>query len=131
MSTRPFIGAKPDSRLIELATAKIVSHDEWLASCEPGWSSDRPSVGKTRDTFAIGRAGRRAATRWEPMAVTVGHLATRAMEAGRQDDVWQMVPHYLRRSAAEDKWDQRQRPLDLLVYRMNQNAEHRHESNCR
>jgi hypothetical protein len=37
------------------------------------------------------------------MAATVGHLAWRAYQAGRRDDVWKLAPKYYRTSAAEEK----------------------------
>jgi tRNA threonylcarbamoyladenosine biosynthesis protein TsaB len=40
---------------------------------------------------------------WQPRAETVGRLALRDFLAGRRDDLWQLVPRYLRRSAAEEK----------------------------
>jgi tRNA threonylcarbamoyladenosine biosynthesis protein TsaB len=41
------------------------------------------------------------------------HLTQLALDAhamGRHDDLWQLEPRYLRRSAAEDKWEARQPP---------------------
>ena len=42
---------------------------------------------------------------WHPRAATVGRLAGAAFDRGQHDDIWQLVPKYLRRSAAEEKWD--------------------------
>jgi len=40
---------------------------------------------------------------WQPMATTVGQLAWQEYQAGRRDDLWQLVPIYYRQSAAEEK----------------------------
>ena len=40
---------------------------------------------------------------WQPRAATVGRLAYHDYLGGRRDDVWQLVPHYYRLSAAEEK----------------------------
>jgi len=44
---------------------------------------------------------------WRPRATQVGRLAARDHALGRRDDLWKLVPHYSRRSAAEEKWDAR------------------------
>ena len=44
---------------------------------------------------------------WHPRASAVGRLAARYHAEGRRDDLWKLVPHYYRRSAAEEKWDAR------------------------
>jgi hypothetical protein len=40
---------------------------------------------------------------WMPKASTVGQLAWRQYQSGRRDDVFALVPHYFRLSAAEEK----------------------------
>lgn len=45
---------------------------------------------------------------WSPQAATVGRLAWRDWQAGRRDDIWQLVPHYVRKPAAEEKWEEKQ-----------------------
>jgi tRNA threonylcarbamoyladenosine biosynthesis protein TsaB len=40
-----------------------------------------------------------------PRASQVARLAARDYAAGRRDDLWKLLPRYLRRSAAEEKWD--------------------------
>ena len=42
---------------------------------------------------------------WYPRAATVGRLAGEVFDRGEHDDLWQLVPKYLRRSAAEEKWE--------------------------
>jgi tRNA threonylcarbamoyladenosine biosynthesis protein TsaB len=40
---------------------------------------------------------------WQPMAAAVGHVAWKAYQAGRRDNVWTLGPNYYRASAAEEK----------------------------
>jgi tRNA threonylcarbamoyladenosine biosynthesis protein TsaB len=40
---------------------------------------------------------------WQPTATAVGKVAWRAFQAGQRDDVWKLLPHYHRLSAAEEK----------------------------
>jgi tRNA threonylcarbamoyladenosine biosynthesis protein TsaB len=44
---------------------------------------------------------------WAPTAAAVARLAARLYAAGRRDDLWTLVPRYFRRSAAEEKRDQK------------------------
>jgi tRNA threonylcarbamoyladenosine biosynthesis protein TsaB len=44
---------------------------------------------------------------WHPRAAAVARVAARCHAQGRRDDLWKLVPHYYRRSAAEEKWDAR------------------------
>lgn len=41
---------------------------------------------------------------WQPRAATVGRLAARRFAHSGRDDLMALVPNYLRRSAAEEKW---------------------------
>jgi tRNA threonylcarbamoyladenosine biosynthesis protein TsaB len=40
---------------------------------------------------------------WQPMAAAVGRIGWCKFRAGTTDDVWNLVPHYFRASAAEEK----------------------------
>jgi hypothetical protein len=42
---------------------------------------------------------------WCPTAGNVARLAYRLYVAGQRDDIWTLAPRYSRRSAAEEKWD--------------------------
>ncbi len=44
---------------------------------------------------------------WHPRAATVGRLAAQVFDRGGGSDIWQLAPKYLRRSAAEEKWEQK------------------------
>jgi tRNA threonylcarbamoyladenosine biosynthesis protein TsaB len=47
---------------------------------------------------------------WRPRAAVVARLAARHYAEGRRDDLWKLVPHYYRRSAAEEKLDRELSP---------------------
>lgn len=42
---------------------------------------------------------------WSPRAAAIGGLAAQYYANGRRDDLMKLVPHYFRRSAAEEKRD--------------------------
>jgi tRNA threonylcarbamoyladenosine biosynthesis protein TsaB len=42
---------------------------------------------------------------WGPQASTVGKVAWEHFRRGRRDDLWQLVPDYCRKSAAEEKYE--------------------------
>jgi tRNA threonylcarbamoyladenosine biosynthesis protein TsaB len=48
---------------------------------------------------------------WAPTAAAVAQLAAHQYAAGRRDDVWTLLPHYSRRSAAEEKWEAKEEGL--------------------
>jgi hypothetical protein len=50
-----------------------------------------------------------AADRWSPRAATLGRLGYLDYCDGRRDDLWKLVPHYYRPSAAEEKFAADQR----------------------
>jgi tRNA threonylcarbamoyladenosine biosynthesis protein TsaB len=87
--------------------AQIVPREAWLDSL----AADRWVSGPVLEKFAERLpAGVHPVAKelWYPRAATVGLLAGRAYDRGQRDDLWQLVPKYLRRSAAEEKWDRRE-----------------------
>lgn len=92
--------------------ARLIEVDAWLASLPSGMTLSGPILqrlvagtekNQLRDDLVI-----LPADCWVPTAANVGRLAYRHYLAGRRDDLWTLSPHYSRRSAAEEKWDQRQ-----------------------
>lgn len=91
-----------DGRLETIAATRIVDLTDWLADCVnvavtgPGLQKAvaflPPATDVVDEEF------------WSPQASTVGRLAFRDYQAGRRDDPFQLLPHYFRRSAAEEKW---------------------------
>ena len=49
-----------------------------------------------------------AEEQWQPMAANVAQIAACRDVAASEDDCIQMVPFYIRKSSAEEKWDARQ-----------------------
>jgi hypothetical protein len=42
-------------------------------------------------------------TMWHPTAAVVGQIGWQRHLAGARDDLWSLVPHYVRKSAAEER----------------------------
>ena len=86
--------------------ARIVTVQAWLESLADDLWASGPVLEKLAGDVP---AGVRSVARefWHPRAATVGRLAGEVFDRGQRDDIWQLVPKYLRRSAAEEKWDQR------------------------
>lgn len=80
--------------------AAIVASDKWLAGLASGIVVAGPAIDKLILPDRLRVAPREI---WWPTAVTVGQLAVAKHAAGQRDDVWSLVPRYLRRSAAEEK----------------------------
>jgi tRNA threonylcarbamoyladenosine biosynthesis protein TsaB len=80
----------------------IVAAERWLAELTEGAVVAGPGLRRVRDRLppSIVVAPEEG---WQPRAATVGRIAWEQYCAGRRDDVWKLVPHYLRRPAAEEK----------------------------
>lgn len=86
--------------------AAIRSHDEWRGSLGSNTAVSGPALEKlasslSADVIVVPRE------LWSPEAVTVGRLAARGASREQFDDVWQLAPLYMRRSAAEDVFDRK------------------------
>ena len=84
----------------------IHSADEWLTSLNAELLATGPALVKLAE-----RAGSEAPSaprdRWLPDAGAIGRLAVECAARGEADDLWSLAPCYLRRSAAEEKWETR------------------------
>lgn len=89
----------------------IVASQTWLAGLEPGWRVTGPALARLGDQIPA-HVQAVANSLWAPKASTVGQLAAWRFEHGQRDDVWQLVPRYFRRSAAEEKWEAARRRLE-------------------
>lgn len=85
---------------------QIISSQAWLSALEPGTAISGPVLEKLVGQIPAGLVILPPAV-WEPRAATVGVLAARLAERGQFDDLWQLAPRYLRRSAAEEKLSER------------------------
>jgi tRNA threonylcarbamoyladenosine biosynthesis protein TsaB len=83
---------------------ELMAADAWLARLAPGTVVTGPALVRLADRLPSGVQSLERRY-WFPRAAAVGRLAFRDYTAGRRNDLWKLVPHYFRRSAAEEKWD--------------------------
>jgi tRNA threonylcarbamoyladenosine biosynthesis protein TsaB len=87
---------------------RLVDTAKWVAEVSHGALLSGPILAKLGD-----RLGQRSDVLppecWRPTAAAVARLAFRHYQAGQRDDLWTLVPRYSRRSAAEEKWEARQK----------------------
>lgn len=84
------------------SVSRLIGIDAWLASLQPDEAVTGPMLDKLVERLPpqIARSPRET---WEPSAGTVARLAAEYHTAGRRDDPFQLLPHYLRLAAAEEK----------------------------
>jgi len=89
-------------RAVRVNDSSILSQDSWLAQLDPGDQVIGPALkrlaSRLRDDVIVSPT-----ETWTPMAATVGQLAWRAYQSGQRQDLWNLLPKYLRLSAAEEK----------------------------
>jgi tRNA threonylcarbamoyladenosine biosynthesis protein TsaB len=85
---------------------RLLAVDAWLAELTPGVAVSGPVLARLLDRIP---SGVEVLDRcyWNPRAAAIGQLASRYYAEGRRDDLLKLVPHYSRRSAAEEKLDPR------------------------
>lgn len=81
---------------------------EWRAQLVAGDHVCGLPLAKLREPLPEGVVGL-SSELGQPRASGVGRRAVRRYRAGERQDLWQLMPVYLRKSAAEEKWDERQR----------------------
>ncbi len=91
-------GATP----VPLGAPTIVDTDAWLAERRAGDIVCGPPLEKLSPRLPAGVIAA-SSDRWQPRAATVGQLAFARAAAGEFDDLWQLVPSYVRLSAAEER----------------------------
>lgn len=89
-----------------MVETSILARSDWLAMLQPGDLVIGPPLNKISSDLPRGVTAVPEAT-WEPTAKALGRVAWRNYQAGQRDDLWQLVPHYYRASAAEEKASQR------------------------
>lgn len=82
--------------------SRIVDIETWLASLLPGQAIAGPVLEKLASRLPE-QVQPLPSEYWAPRASGVASLAWRQFQAGQRDDLWQLVPKYLRASAAEEK----------------------------
>mgnify|MGYP002623952548 FL=1 len=94
--------------LEEVRSAEIVEIEAWLAEVSGrAGKEDEPLVigpmlGNLEGQLPAGAAIAEAAN-WEPRAATIGRLGWRKFQQHGGDDLWKLLPVYLRPSYAEEK----------------------------
>jgi tRNA threonylcarbamoyladenosine biosynthesis protein TsaB len=91
-----------DGKLTITRDTSILPQDAWLAHLQP---SDRVTGPATRRVLTKLPANISVVPEphWQPTAEAVGYVGWQAYRAGQRDDIWQLVPHYYRQSAAEER----------------------------
>jgi len=98
-----------DGLMRSAGSASLVEISAWLQGLQPEALLTGPVLGKIADRVPdhLTLLDREY---WAPSAASVGRVAFRRYSAGERDDVWRLAPRYSRRSAAEEKWEQRRGP---------------------
>ena len=81
---------------------EILSAEGWLAGLRPGDRVTGRALGRLADRLPAGVVVV-AEEFWQPTASAAGWVGWALYQQGQQDDVWTLVPHYYRPSAAEEK----------------------------
>jgi tRNA threonylcarbamoyladenosine biosynthesis protein TsaB len=93
---------RPDGWFEPAAPERLVDVDVWIAELPPGIAATGPVLAKLGNTLPAHVCVLNPKY-WPPRASAIASLAARDYGLGRRDDLWQLVPHYSRRSAAEEK----------------------------
>ena len=92
--------------MIAISPVEIVADERWLSTLRPGMTVSGPALTKlahrVHDVASVAPS-----ELWFPDAGAVGLLAAARHALGAVDDVWTLSPFYVRRSAAEEKWESR------------------------
>jgi tRNA threonylcarbamoyladenosine biosynthesis protein TsaB len=91
-----------EGRLEPAGPARLTPIDDWLSALPPGMIVTGPVLKKLAGPLPPGIENLDPAL-WAPTAENVARVAFQHYQAGRRDDLWQLVPIYSRRSAAEEK----------------------------
>ncbi|MCE9553101.1 MAG: tRNA (adenosine(37)-N6)-threonylcarbamoyltransferase complex dimerization subunit type 1 TsaB [Planctomycetes bacterium] len=104
-------------RLVQVRETKIEDIEAWLASVQPEVSVSGPILSVLADRLPPGTRVP-IPEQWAPQAEHVGRIAFQHYMLGERQNLWQLVPHYYRQSAAEEKLAQRDSaPLNVSLPR--------------
>ena len=81
---------------------ELIAAEAWLAQLGPQVLVAGPGLKRLADRIPS-HVEAADAQLWEPRAETIGSLAIAAWKSGRRDDLWKLVPTYIRPSYAEEK----------------------------
>ena len=91
---------------------RIVVASQWLTSLPAGTHLADPKVERFEPDW-VRHLHLLDAELARPTAHSVGRVAARYAAQGRRDSIWSLVPQYFRRSAAEEKWEQKHRAASV------------------
>jgi tRNA threonylcarbamoyladenosine biosynthesis protein TsaB len=89
---------------------RIVSQQAWFDMLAAGQRVSGPGLRLVAERLPAG-VRRLDESCWDPRAATVGWLGWQRYQAGERDDVFQLVPNYFRRTAAEEQWERRAKTI--------------------
>jgi tRNA threonylcarbamoyladenosine biosynthesis protein TsaB len=106
--------ARPNvsSGLLRIAATRVEPFVEWSARLSERTLVLGPALGRARDLPPLALRAEDP-SRNRPDGRQIVGLALNAWHAGRRDDPWYLEPLYLRRSAAEDQWEARNRAATI------------------
>jgi tRNA threonylcarbamoyladenosine biosynthesis protein TsaB len=99
---------RADGELVEQDTTRVVACQAWVESLPAGAVVTGPGLAKiteqvlTKDMVVLDPA------LWAPTAGVVGAVGWRLFSAGQRTEVFDLLPQYFRRTAAEEQWDRKQ-----------------------
>jgi tRNA threonylcarbamoyladenosine biosynthesis protein TsaB len=99
---RPFRRA-PGGFFEPQGPAELLAAEAWLAALPRGSVVSGPVLTKLANRLPAG-VSTLDQSYWRPRAADVARLAMNHYAGGRRDDLWTLLPHYSRPSAAEEKW---------------------------
>ncbi|MEX2138067.1 MAG: tRNA (adenosine(37)-N6)-threonylcarbamoyltransferase complex dimerization subunit type 1 TsaB [Pirellulales bacterium] len=97
---------RAESRWQMIASPSVLETDQWLNSLDSEVAVSGPALRKLAQQVPAG-VTMVESDEWEPRAATVAALAWSRHLDGAYDDLWKLAPMYLRKSAAEEKWEQK------------------------
>jgi tRNA threonylcarbamoyladenosine biosynthesis protein TsaB len=87
----------------------IIAQDVWLVQLRTGEAVVGPPLRTLKARLPEGVIAL-PENAWQPMATSVGRVGWIGYQSGRRDDLWQLLPNYYRKSAAEEKLAHRKLP---------------------
>lgn len=94
--------ALADSTWQRLGEDQIIAAPVWLANLQPGEIVTGPALKKLREKLPT-TVTMVSDEQWQPRAATIAQLGRELHENGQPDELWTLLPHYLRESYAEEK----------------------------
>ncbi len=85
---------------------EILGNDLWLERLKPGTTVTGLALDKLSERLPS-HVILAPQPSWTPRAATIAQLAAKHYAAGQRDDLWKLKPMYLRKSAAEEVWLER------------------------